>query len=488
MGSRSGFAQGSPPNSYFTIQNMDTFHKVSRMHRLNAIARSQERVFCLLSNRAAIVALIAIGSAALLLPSPGWAQDWGKKWIATWAASPQGPYPAGAAVAQPDLSFALPTGSTSGAIEQTFRLIIKPDLWGDIIRLRFSNNFGAQAVTLGSITVALQNYAGNLLPDTITKVTFGGSASVIIPVGQEIYSDPLRLRFGADAGDPALIGRKLAVSEYVKGTSGPLTWHAKGMTTSYITPQNSGDHTADTDDAAYPFSTTSWYFLDAVDVMADKDTAVVCAFGDSITDGTSTTINGDDRWSNDLSRRLHEVYGNRISVVNEGIGGNTVINPISVGPAAVDRLDRDVLGLSGLTSVIWLEGINDLGAGHAVNDIIAGYVNVVQRLHTAGIKVVVGCTLTSALLNTGADGGPAVDANRKILNTYIRTPGNFDSIADFDAATFDPSTGGMQPQFVPNSSIGGAGDNLHPNRAGYQAMANTIDLKVLAPPQHGPPH
>jgi hypothetical protein len=111
------------------------------------------------------------------------------KWVATWAASPQGPYPIGAAVAQPDLSFALPTGSTNGAIEQTFRLIIKPDLWGDTIRLRFSNNFGTQAVTLGSVTVGLQNYAGNVVPETNTKVTFSGSASATIPLGQEIYSD-----------------------------------------------------------------------------------------------------------------------------------------------------------------------------------------------------------------------------------------------------------------------------------------------------------
>jgi lysophospholipase L1-like esterase len=466
---------------------MDQFHNVNRMHRLNAVACSSGCAVRLLSNHALYVTSAIIASAGLLLTSPALANDSGKKWIATWAASPQGPYPAGSAVAEPDLSFALPTGSTNGAIEQTFRLVVKPDLWGEIIRLRFSNNFGAQAVTLGSVTVALQNYAGNLVPDTITEVTFSGSASVILPVGQEIYSDPVRLRFGGDSDDAALFGRKLAISEYVKGTSGPLTWHAKAVTTSYITPQNSGDHTGDIDDAAYPFSTTSWYFLDAVDVMADKDTAVVCAFGDSITDGTSTTINGDDRWSNDLSRRLHEAYGNRVSVVNEGIGGNTVINPPSTGPAAVDRLDRDVLGLSGLTSVVWLEGINDLGAGHAVNDIITGYVNVVQRLHTAGIKVVIGCTLTSALLSTGSDGGPAVDANRKILNTYIRTPGNFDSIADFDAATIDQSTGGLQPEFIPNSSVGGAGDNLHPNRAGYQAMANTIDLKILAPPQQGPP-
>jgi lysophospholipase L1-like esterase len=469
---------------------MDRFRLCSRTHRLITMTRLVKRdvsscVCCI-----PVIAVLALVTYSLHAPSVS-AQGRGKKWVTSWAASPQGPYPIGAAVAQPVLSFALPNGATEGAVEQTFRLIVKPDLWGSIVRLRFSNNFGNQPVTLGSVKVGLQDYAGNIVSDTNGAVTFGGKSSVTLPVGEEVYSDPVTLRFASDVEnlvdrlpggttEPGLHGRKLAISIYVQGKSGLLTWHAKGMTTSYITPQGSGDHSEDADDAAYPFSTTSWYFLDAVDVVADNDTAVVCAFGDSITDGTNTTLNGDDRWPNDLSRRLHEAYGNKVSVVNEGIGGNTVINPISTGPAAVDRLDRDVLGLAGLTSVVWLEGINDLGAGHAVNDIIAGYQNIVNRLHTAGIKVI-GCTLTSALLNTGADGGPIVDANRKLLNAFIRTPGAFDGIADFDAATLDPATGGMRPEFVPNSTVGGAGDNLHPNRAGYQAMANTIDLSLLAP-------
>jgi lysophospholipase L1-like esterase len=470
---------------------MDRSRLSSRIDRISKITRLTKRARKSCVGCLPAVVFLAVTAGSFCAP-PASAEGQGKKWVASWAASPQGPYPIGAAVAQPDLSFALPNGATEGAVEQTFRLIVKPDLWGSIVRLRFSNNFGSQPVTLGGVKVGLQDYAGNIVPGTSSTVTFKGQKSVTLPLNQEIYSDPIVLGFSSrienlidsllgESSGPGLRGRKLAVSIYVRGTSGMLTWHAKGMTTSYITPPGSGDHSGDIDDSAYPFSTTSWYFLDAVDVVADNDTAVVCAFGDSITDGTSTTINGDDRWSNDLSRRLHEVYGNKVSVVNEGIGGNTVINPIATGPAAVDRLDRDVLGLAGLSSVVWLEGINDLGANHPVLDIIAGYQNVVFRLHNAGIKVVIGCTLTSALLNTGADGGPVADAGRKQLNIFIRTSGLFNSVADFDAATFDPSTGGMQPEFVPNSSVGGAGDNLHPNRAGYQAMANAIDLGLLAP-------
>ena len=144
-----------------------------------------------------------------------------------------------------------------------------------------------------------------------------------------------------------------------------MTHHSGANMTSFITAANSGDHTQDVDGFAYEYTTTSWFFLTALDVMAPADTVVVCVFGDSITDGTHTTLNTNDRWANVLSRSLHNAYGNKVSVVNEAIGGNRVIPPVvanaTAGPAAVDRLDRDVLGLSGLTHVIWLEGINDPG-------------------------------------------------------------------------------------------------------------------------------
>jgi lysophospholipase L1-like esterase len=208
-------------------------------------------------------------------------------------------------------------------------------------------------------------------------------------------------------------------------------------------------------------------------------------------------LNENDRWMNGLSRRLHNAYGDRVSIVNEAIGGNRVVNPAVVnatsGPAATDRLDRDVLGLSGLTHVIWLEGINDLGASHTTDAVIAGYKDVVTRLHAKGIKVYAG-TLTSALgmvnpaegwsadrVATG-DNGPRADQDRKTINAFIRTSGLFDGVEDFDAATLDPATGNMKAEFVPNSQMTELPwDYLHPNHAGYLAMAGAVDIAPFRP-------
>jgi len=359
------------------------------------------------------------------------------------------------------------------------------------MRFRFSNVFGSQAVTFSAVTVALQEYSGNLVEGTVTLVTFSGKKSVMIPAGQEIFSDGISLSWVQGADDPGVLGRNLAVSYAVEGDSGPMTFHSSAFVTSYITGPGSGDHTGDLDVFAFEFTTTSWFFLDAVDVMAPSDTVVVCAFGDSITDGTHSTLNINDRWMNTLSRRLHNAYGSKISIVNEAIGGNRVVNPVvpnaTSGPAAVDRLDRDVLGLSGLTHVIWLEGINDIGAGTTTDAIIAGYQNVVGRLHAKGIKVY-GATLTSALGISGVDmgdNGPGHDASRMILNAFIRSSGLYDGVEDFDAATLDPSTGNMLAEFLPNSTFTQLPwDYLHPNHAGYLAMGEVVDIQPFAPHHH----
>ncbi|MEO7158713.1 MAG: GDSL-type esterase/lipase family protein, partial [Vicinamibacterales bacterium] len=370
---------------------------------------------------------------------------------------------------------------------------VKPDLWGNTMRFRFSNVFGDRPVTFSRVTVALQSYAGNPQQDTLTRVTFKKQNLVTIPKGQQVWSDAIDLDWVEGADDFAVVGRNLLVSVAVQGKSGLISWHGKAVTTNYLTPQGSGDHTFDMDDAAYPYSSTSWYFLNAVDVMAASNTVVVCTFGDSITDGTASTINGNDRWMNDLSRRLHDAYGNRVSVVNQGIGGNTVNRPpeTTVSEPAVLRLDRDVLGLSGLTHVVWLEGINDVPAS-TPDVVITGYQNVVTRLHAAGIKVV-GATVTSAVNPTLTDPTAAAsnklkDDYRKQLNVFIRGSGMFyDSIADMDAVTLDPVNGALKASFLPPSSVGGLVlDWIHPNRAGYQAMANTIDISLFAPgPERG---
>jgi lysophospholipase L1-like esterase len=170
-----------------------------------------------------------------------------------------------------------------------------------------------------------------------------------------------------------------------------MTWHAKALTTSYLSRPGAGATGQAEDESAFPFTTTSWYFLDALDMKAPAATRVVVAFGDSITDGTASTLNGDDRWPNALSRRLHAAYGNRVSVVNAGIGGNQVVgpaeysaaHPFSGGPSARQRLERDVTGLSGVSAVIWLEGINDLGANAEVEAIQGGMKEVVGGIRSA---------------------------------------------------------------------------------------------------------
>ena len=457
-----------------------------------------------------------------------------QQWVATWATSPAAyfvyvaPLPQNQALApaptrfttaniQPDLAFPFPNANTTGANNQTIRSIVKPDLWGDTMRVRFSNVFGNQPLTFDSTTLGLQDYAANVVHGTLTPVTFRGSSAVTIPAGQEMWSDAVHLSWVKHADDPLIQGRNLAISYSIQGDSGHMTYHSGANTTSYITPPGSGDLTQNPNGFAYEYTTSSWFFLATVDVLAPTDTVVICAFGDSITDGTHTTFNGNDRWSNVLSRRLHNAYGNKVSIVNEAIGGNRVINPVvanaASGPAAVDRLDRDVLGLSGLTHVIWLEGINDLGAGygaaanpvenpviHTPAAIIAGYRDVVSRLHTRGIKVY-GATVVSALgLNNPAQGwdlihfptflatvdnGPVVEANRLILNQYIRARGSFDGVVDFDVATADPNPaalGNMNAKYLPNSQFTQLPwDYLHPNHAGYNAMGLAVDIAPFAP-------
>lgn len=427
-----------------------------------------------------------VPAVALLMVAPV-SQAKSLKWVTSWAASVQGPYPSGNPSAQPNLRFAFPSAET-GARDQTFRLIVRPDLWGREARLRFSNVFGTRPVTFDGVFAGMHGSGGAVIPGTNRPVRFGGKASVTVAPGASVWSDAVSL---APAG--RLAGRKLAVSFHVAGESGPMTWHAKALTTSYLTAPGAGAKGSREDESAFPFSTTSWFFLDAVDMMAPPSTRVIVALGDSITDGTDSTLNGDDRWPDDLSRRLHAAYGDRVSVVNAGIGGNQVVGPASYsarqpfagGPSTGQRLERDVLSLSGVTAVIWLEGINDFGSRTqaTVESVEAGMKEAVARIRGSLPQArVIGATLTSALGSSNpAHGSAEEDRKRKALNDFIRHSGLFDGVADFDQATLDPQTGGLRPEFVPDSTTGSPGDKLHPNRAGYLAMAMSIDLKLLMP-------
>jgi lysophospholipase L1-like esterase len=412
------------------------------------------------------------------------------KWVTAWAGSVQGPYPVGNPSAQPDQRFAFPVPA-NGARNQTFRMIVRPDVRSPQARLRFSNAFGTKPLTLDGVYAGLALGGPALGKGSNKPVFFSSKSEVTVAPGASVWSDPVDLAFVRDPDAPELAGRKLAVSFHVADESGAMTWHAKALTTSFVTAPDAGDKGSQEEEDAFPYATASWFFLDAVDMRMPADAGLIVAFGDSITDGTASTMNGDDRWPDVLARRLHWAFGSRMAVVNAGIGGNQVAGPAEYspakpfpgGPSAGARLERDVLSLSGVSTVIWLEGINDFSknGNAAVDTVTAAMSEILARLRgrIPGVRVI-GATLTSALNATNAaHGSKEQDDKRRALNAFIRSSGMFDAVVDFDAVTLDPSTGEMKAAFIPESTTGGPGDKLHPNRAGYLAMGDAIDLGIL---------
>ena len=359
------------------------------------------------------------------------------------------------------------------------------------MRLRLTNVFGIKPVTFDGVYVGLQMGGPAIVKGTNRLVTFADKDSVTVPPGTSVWSDPVELSFVHDSSALELMGRKLAVSFHVADESGLMTWHAKALQTSFVSPPRSGSKGASEDEAAFPYSTASWFFLDAVETVAPPDSFAIVAFGDSITDGSASTMNGDDRWPDVLSRRLQAIYGNRVAVVNSGIGGNQVVGPPEYGPqkpypggpSARTRIDRDVIELSGVSAMIWLEGINDFSRnGNAsVEAVIDGMKDIVGRIRARrpGLRVFGATVLTALGARNAGYGFPEQDEKRRVLNDFIRTSGLFDGVVDFDQVTFDAQSGGLKPEFVPDSTIGGPGDKLHPNRAGYLAMGMAIDLNLF---------
>jgi lysophospholipase L1-like esterase len=430
--------------------------------------------------------------ATVLLIGPQMAEADTQKWVTTWAGSAQGPYPVGNPSAQPDLQFAFPSAAT-GARDQTFRLIVRPSVWGREARIRLTNTFGTRPMTFDGVFAGLQLGSAAVSKGSNKPVNFAGKASVTLPPGESTWSDPIALSFVRNPDSSEMAGRKLAVSFHISGESGPMTWHAKALTTSYVTAPGAGAKGQDEDEAAYPFATASWFFMDAVDMKMPSDSFAVVAFGDSITDGTASVMNGDDRWPDVLARRLRAAHGNRIAMANAGIGGNQVAGPreygpdkpFAGGPAAEQRIERDVLSLSGVSTMIWFEGINDFSKnGNAsVEDVTSAYKRSIERLRASRPDMtIIGATVVTALGSTSAaHGSTEQDDKRKALNDFIRSSKLFDGVIDFDKVVLDSQTGGLKAEFVPESTSGGPGDKLHPNRTGYLAMGQAIDLNLFKP-------
>ena len=273
----------------------------------------------------------------------------------------------------------------------------------------------------------------------------------------------------------------LDVSVYLPQATGPATQHALGQQVNYIA---SGDQTAESSGSAYTGQTQSWFFIDSVDVSSrDDQLGTLVAFGDSITDGFNSTVGANARWPNDLARRLDSRH-DTLAVADEGISGDRVLtSDLCCGVNALNRFDRDVVDRAGAKEVILLMGINDIGFSVtppnpvtnplpdvSAAQIEAGYEQIIAQAHAAGLKIF-GATLTP--FKGAGYYSTAGEAKREAVNNWILTSGAFDGVIDFAKVVADPSDPTMMaPQYD-------SGDHLHPNDAGYQAMANAIPLRLL---------
>jgi lysophospholipase L1-like esterase len=302
-----------------------------------------------------------------------------------------------------------------------------------------------------------------VVPGTDRVVTFGGQDSVTIPVGDEVVSDPVAMRVGEE--------QDLVISEFLPQATGPTTWHFEAESTSYISQP--GDWTAEPGGSPYQTEIPSWFYLDGVDVSRGPVAGTVVAFGDSITDGHYSTIDANGRWPNWLALRIP-----RDAVINEGIGGNQILTDTpSSGVSALHRFGRDVLDQLGVTDVIFLEGINDIGVANTTGPYVSatqiedGMMTIINEAHAHGLKIF-GGTLTP--FEGASYYNAAGEAEREAVNHWIRTSGAFDGVVDFDAAVRDPS----DPLRL-NPIYDTGGGHLHPNDLGYKAMADAINLELL---------
>jgi lysophospholipase L1-like esterase len=415
------------------------------------------------------VALAAILAGALAASSAGAAGAAGGcgtggtrgtdcRWLATWTAAAQAPAPARQGAAD--------DYSRAGFADQTIRDVVWTSAGGQAARIRLSNQFGTRPVTFDQADVGLSAGGPLVFSGTDRRVTFAGRDAVTIAPGATAVSDPVNLAVPAQTA--------LTVSLYASGPTGPATYHSDAQLLSYVSAP--GDHAASLSAAPFPVTTSHWYFLTEVDILARAPAGgTVVAFGDSITDGFHSAVGANARWPNDLARRIGAGPAGAVyPVVDEGISSNRVLTASGTsGPSALARFRRDTAALSGARYVILLEGINDIQTGRtSAAQIIAGYRALIAQAHAAGLTII-GATITPY------QGSPfytaAGEAERQAVNRWIRTSGAFDGVVDFDRAVQDPADPlRLRPAYD-------SGDRIHPGDAGYQAMADAVSLNLLRP-------
>jgi len=346
-------------------------------------------------------------------------------------------------------------------------MVVRTSIGGRRVRVQLSNAFGTTPLKVGAAHIALHDKESAIVAGSDHPITFSGNASFTIPAGAEIVSDPVDIEV-PKLGD-------VVISVYVPGEATTPTTHSTGLHTTFIS--KTGDFTGapSIPDAA---KSQAWYFISGVEVPASAHTRVIVAFGDSITDGATSTPDTDSSWPSQLARRLMANKATEdVAIINEGISGNRVLSD-GAGISALARFDRDVLAQPEVKWVTIMEGINDIGFSIlqpgtepvTADQIIAGHKQMIERAHMHGIKVI-GVTLTPFM---GAayysDKGESV---REAVNEWIRTGKAYDAVIDFDAVVRDPQN---PKQIRPNFNIR---DHLHPNDAGYKAMADAVDLALF---------
>jgi len=400
----------------------------------------------------AVLVLSPIAGRAQTAPADG-------RWVGSWVSAPQ--------LTEPQNMPPAP-----GLAGQTLRQIIQPSLDGTRLRVTLSNAYGDGDLVVDSVRVARAKGGAVIEAASDRALTFDGAASVTVPRGAQMVSDPLAFDVSAFVN--------LAVSVHFASVTAALTGHPGSRTTSFIQAGNV------TGAADLPGAVTvdHWYVLSGLDVWTDARASAIVVLGDSITDGRGSTTNKNDRWPNLLAQRLRANPATaNVAVLNQGLGGNRLLRD-GLGPNALARFDRDVLAVPGVRWVVVLEGVNDIGTAVAARtrgepaatarDVIAAYRQIVTRAHSHGLRVY-GATILP-FEGFGAYSSPQSEADRQAVNQWIRSGGELDGVIDFDAIARDPA----QPARLLASVDGG--DHLHPSAAGYRMMADAIDLGLFVPP------
>lgn len=365
----------------------------------------------------------------------------------------------------------------------TVRMIARSTIAGNAVRVRLDNTFGREALHVGRVTIGHRVRGAQLAKGSTSPVTFSAKPDITIPPGGSVLSDAVRLN--------VLAQQDLAVSLYVPGAQVHPSQHTNAVVTSFRTADGAGDVTEADEAAAFTATTTSLWWLKSIEVQAPASTTAVVAFGDSITDGTCSTLDANDRWEDVVARRL-ALEANAsgrgdarsspsLAILNEGIGGNTLtregLNPPADSTPGIERLDRDVLSHHGVSTVVLFMGTNDIRRGASAQQVIAAMTSIAERVKATGARVIAATIIPRHNQGNGTSAAtPWDDGKTRIrneVNAWLRSRSPFDAIIDFSSVVADPANSDMMlPAF-------NCGDGIHPSPRGYWEMGSRVDLSLL---------